>query len=142
MGGLDKYSRPARKILDLNFDERVEQGDLSLVNNILEKMDDKDIYCYSFATKYCVLHNYNHYERDDFVIYDGIVSNLLLKFRVRDKFAKFSNKDLKDYPKYKQILNDFRKFYALDCDFRELDHYLWIPGKELRQKQKTENNKR
>lgn len=71
------------------------------------------------------------YEKDDFVIIDSIVKAKLKEFNENYNFApKFSKKDLKDYKKYKEILEKFRGFFGLDkCSFRDIDRYLWRLGK-------------
>jgi len=39
--------------------------------------------------------------------------------------------DLKDYVKFRNILNDFKKYYDIDeYNLRDIDKYLWITGKE------------
>ena len=55
---------------------------------------------------------------------------MLLHFKKKDHFCKFKRQDLKDYPKFKSILEEFRKKYNLDFSFKELDRYLWLSGKD------------
>lgn len=59
------------------FDERVENGDPSVVCEIYRGFNKK---LFSFATKYCCLHNTVIYERDDYSIYDSAVRRLLPKY--------------------------------------------------------------
>ena len=42
-----------------------------------------------------------------------------------------NNGDLKDYIKFKSILNDFRTFYGLDqYNLKQIDQYVWQLGKD------------
>ena len=127
----------AKHIIDLDIDNRLITGDVSLVNDIARvKMDNgKAIYFYSFATKYC-----SHHKPLDYPIYDSYVDKLLRYFRDIDRFYDFSNSDLKDYIKFKNILLEFRSFYGLTAyNLKELDKYLWQLGKE-NLKKKGHNN--
>ena len=67
-----------------DFDERVENGDPTLVKEIANQ---KEINLFSFATKYCCYHNYIIYKRDDYSIYDGILKsnlkNILMLKKIR-----------------------------------------------------------
>ena len=80
---------------------------------------------YSFATKYCSRHC-----PDDYPIYDSFVGKMLMHFKRVDGFSIFNKEDLKDYSRYKQILQDFQSFYSLDSfTLKKLDVYLWQAGK-------------
>ena len=137
-----KVPQVAQHIKKLNFDDRVQKGDITLVDDIanlgkaqIEGQGGKQIL--SFASKYCVWHSSVVYGKDDFVIIDSIVKTKLKEFNEQYPFAKFSKKDLKDYKKYKEILEKFREFFGLKkCSFREIDRYLWRLGK-LEQMAKT-----
>lgn len=114
-------------ILDLDIDERLKKGDISLVNEIANnKIANKEKNFYSFASKYC-----SHHNQDEYPIYDSYVDQMLRHFRKIDRFFCFDNKDLKDYKKFKNILLEFRKFYKLHkYTLKELDMYLWQVGKK------------
>ena len=131
-----KIPQVAQHIRKLNFDDRVQKGDISLVDDIaslgkaqIEGQGGKQIL--SFASKYCVWHSSVVYGKDDFVIIDSIVKTKLKEFNENYNFApRFSKKDLKDYKKYKEILEKFRGFFELKkCSFRDIDRYLWRLGK-------------
>lgn len=140
-----KIPQVAQHIQKLNFDDRVQKGDITLVDDIaslgrtqIEEQGGKQIL--SFASKYCVWHNDCIYKKDDFVIIDSIVKTKLKEFNEQYPFAKFSKKDLKDYKKYKEILEGFREFFGLKkCSFRDIDRYLWRLGK-LEQMAKTKQS--
>lgn len=122
----------ARHIVELNIDPRLEERDYTLVNAIA-KVDlggVKPRNLYSFATKYC-----SHHAPEDFPIFDSFVEKLLKHLKKQDGFSSFTNADLKDYPSYREILLQFRKFYGLQAyTLKEIDKYLWQQGKEVFQK--------
>jgi len=63
-----------------NFDERIKNGDPAVVCEIYRGFKRK---MFSFATKYCSLHNIIIYGRDDYSIYDSTVHKLLPKYSKR-----------------------------------------------------------
>ena len=117
----------AKHILNLKIDERLKNGDPTLVNDIARNnINDADKNFYSFASKYC-----SHHNEIEFPIYDSYVHKVLMYFRKVDRFYDFVEADLKIYPKFKNILIEFRKFYKLDkYNLKELDKYLWQFGKK------------
>lgn len=117
----------AKNIYDLKIDKRLKDGDPSLVNDIARvTISGKEKVFYSFASKYC-----SHHNNIEFPIYDYFVDRMLMYFKSKDKFAKFTKYDLKDYVKFKDILIRFKKFYNIDeYNLRDIDKYLWIAGKE------------
>ena len=117
----------AKNIYDLKIDQRLKDGDASLVNDIANvEISGKPKYFYSFASKYC-----SHHNAVNFPIYDYFVEKMLMYFKKRDRFAKFVKDDLKDYIKFRNVLLEFKKFYDIDeFNLRDIDKYLWIAGKE------------
>jgi len=117
----------AKRILELQVDDRLQRGDRTLVEDIQEvEISGKKNNFYSFATKYC-----SHHKPLDFPIYDSYVDEVLRYFRNVDGFTNFSNCDLRNYPRFKSILEEFRKFYHLDkYNLKQLDMYIWQLGKE------------
>lgn len=117
----------AQHILSLTIDERLQSGDVTLVNDI-QKVTIKGIQknFYSFATKYC-----SHHHPLAYPIYDSYVEKVLKHFRKVDQFEKFKNADLKDYTKFKNIILAFRDYYGLEqFNLKQIDQYLWQLGKE------------
>lgn len=115
-----------------NLDDRLQKGDEKLVKEIakvgLKNKNGKKIIFYSFATKFC-----SHHNDKDFAIYDRYVEKILMHFKKLDNFSKnFTKKeDLKEYSNFKSILfDDFRVYYKLDCNLKELDRYLWQLGRK------------
>ena len=117
----------AKHILKLNIDARLSKKDPTLVNDIAQNnIAGKDKNFYSFASKYC-----SHHNQDDYPIYDYYVEKVLLYFRNVDVFAEFKNEELKNYPKFKNILVQFKEFYKLDgYSLKDLDKFLWQFGKQ------------
>jgi len=117
----------AKHILALHIDDRLQQGDVTLVDNIKEVViNGKTLNFYSFATKYC-----SHHRPLDYPIYDSYVDEVLRYYRKADQFVPFQNGDLKEYASFKAILEAFRAFYHLDkYNLKELDKYLWQLGKK------------
>lgn len=111
----------ACRILELDIDDRLATGDITLVNDIATVIiNGKKKYFYSFASKYC-----SHHNQMEFPIYDSYVDVVLRHFRKVDKFYNFKNDDLKDYCKFKNILLKFREYYSLqEFSLKELDKYL------------------
>lgn len=117
----------AKHILKLNIDQKLKNGDTSLVNNIAQiTINGKTKNFYSFATKYC-----SHHLPHDFPIYDNFVEKVLMYYKKQNKFTIFNKQDLKTYSKFKNILLCFRKHYNLEeYSLKDIDRYLWQLGKE------------
>ena len=117
----------AKHIHELNIDDRLRKGDLSLVNDIASvRINDKQKYFYSFASKYCSHHNPKAY-----AIYDSYVDKCLIYFKKIDKFSDFRQEELKDYEVFNRVLNDFKAFYGLNkYSLKDIDRYLWQLGKD------------
>jgi hypothetical protein len=116
----------AKRILSLHIDERLQSGDVTLVDDIKEvEISGKTLNFYSFATKYC-----SHHRPLDYPIYDSYVDEVLRYYRKKDGFAAFRNEELKNYTRFKSILKEFRSYYHLESyNLKELDKYLWQLGK-------------
>ena len=114
----------AQHILSLHIDERLEKGDLSLVNDIAY-VKGKDFFFYSFATKYC-----SHHQPKRYAIYDSYVEKVLLSMNKRKHFADFNREKLKDYETYMDVIEAFQQEFGLmKYDIKQLDQYLWQLGK-------------
>ena len=117
----------AKHICAQDIDARLKSGDVMLVGDIqYVTIGDTEKNFYSFASKYCSHHNPLNYP-----IYDSYVDEVLRYFRNRDSFSDFRDGDLKDYVKFKGILNDFRTLYGLDkYNLKQIDQYVWQLGKD------------
>lgn len=116
-----------------NVDERLKTGDETLVMDIQkvsfirDKTKEKvNRQFYSFATKYC-----SHHKPMLYPIYDRYVDVILRYFRNKESFTFFTNDELKNYTRFKEIILKFRDFYKLNqFNIKELDKYLWLLGKK------------
>lgn len=122
----------AEHIQRLNIDEKLREGNLDVVNQIAtgheirRKKTNTELNLYSFATKYCNWHN-----QDSYAIYDSFVDKILIAFKKKYGFSDFKQSDLKDFRKFKSILDDFiRHFNLQKHSLKEIDKFLWIYGKE------------
>lgn len=133
----------AKHIVKLGTDKDLQNKSLELISKIADFTSEKGKrkVLYSFATKYCFFHNPNFY-----IIYDSFVEKALIFYNKKDKFykTKFTQNHIKDYTTFMDIFKSFKSFYALESfNNRELDHFLWIEGKELeKQNQKTKKEKK
>lgn len=118
----------ARKITRIkNFDARLAKGDDQLIDEIASAGKKRH---YSFATKYC-----SHHHPSLYPIYDKFVGEVLYELHKRhgnpDVFHFRKRDDLKDYPTFRQAIDDFRSAYNLtSSSYKDIDRYLWQLGKE------------
>ena len=114
-----------------DFDKRLEEGNLELVNEIAEKSQElSKKRFYSFASKYCSLHN-----RDKFPIYGSLVDEKLKEFNNKFNFynSKISTNFLKDYANLMSVIDTFQKFFKFEeFNYRTIDRFLWTLGKNER----------
>ncbi len=119
----------SENIKKLNIDEKLEKGDLEVVNLIakINTTKRKERNLYSFATKYC-----NHHRPEHYPIYDSYVEKTLSHFnKYNGKFIDYPIKELKNYKFFKETILKFRDFYNLrEFTLREIDIYLWLLGKK------------
>lgn len=122
-----KVHNVAQHYLHKNIDRRLNEGDLSLVEDLAHiTINGKAFNFYSFASKYC-----SHHRPDIYPIYDSYVHKLMKYFRDKDEFCKFREADLKDYQSYVAIIQEFQKHFGLESFIvKEIDKYLWQLGKE------------
>ena len=123
---LDTYT-VSKHILNCKIDEGLWSGDIDLVNKIARvKIGEKTINFYSFASKYC-----SHHKPKTYPIYDKYVDEMLWHFKKKDKFLEFKRYELKEYKKFSEIVNAFKRHYGLESCLRKIDIYLWLTGKKL-----------
>lgn len=123
----------AEMIQAASIDAALQAGDPGVVHRIDRlkftsssgKAVDKSIY--SFATKYCALHQPQHYP-----IYDGFISDGLLQYQKQASFSSspFDWDALRKYGEFKRVVLAFRAHYGLEeFTLREIDQFLWTLGK-------------
>ncbi len=70
-----------------DFDKRLKKGDVDLVSELARRCKDfgdanKGVNLFSFASKYCCYHNVFAYNRDDYSIFDNVVSKHLYEYSI------------------------------------------------------------
>ena len=105
----------------LDIDKRLERGDISLVTEIAEIYPGRKLY--SFASKYCTIHNQEVYGRDAYAKYDKIVVNNLPKFIKTTKSSYIQKYDV-----YIQRVDEVISINGLrSVPFirKKIDQYIW-----------------
>ncbi|MBI1901796.1 MAG: hypothetical protein HYS13_11885 [Planctomycetia bacterium] len=117
----------AKHILDLGIDERLRQGDVSLVHDMASvSFKEKPRFVLSFATKYCSWH-----EPERFQIFDSNVKWLLWEYQRQFRFGVFRKYELRQYPRFVQIVDELRsRFELTGIGRKKLDKFLWIEGRQ------------
>jgi len=118
----------AKHILGMEIDSRLQECDLSLVNEMAKvTIKSKEKNFYSFSSKYC-----SHHKPNDFPIYDSYVDKMLVYYKKEDGFCLFKKYELKDYERFIEIITEFKRFYKLNKQtLRDIDIFLWLCGKKF-----------
>ncbi|HLA86931.1 MAG TPA: hypothetical protein VJL10_02815 [Anaerolineales bacterium] len=118
--------RMAEHIVKEHIDIELQKGTSEVVEKIARiAIKGKIRNNYSFASKYCHWHQPEMYP-----IYDSYVDQLLWAYHNQHNFMEFKQIDLRHYPRYKEVIEAFRKHYSLSqFSFKELDKFLWIYGR-------------
>ncbi len=140
-GGLYKLSE---KIINSNFDERVKNGDLTIVNELAKwtkETFNKNLF--SFISKYCLYHNYHYYNKDDYAIFDSVLCNNLYKYISNEDFQKITGcklmknsfykmKDNFDYLSYMKVIDFIIKNNDITVErpHRKLDWFIWYKNRQ------------
>ncbi|CAG0954309.1 hypothetical protein ANAEL_00245 [Anaerolineales bacterium] len=120
----------AKHIVEVNIDNDLRMGMIEVVEKIARvEVGGKIRTNYSFASKYCHWHQPEMYP-----IYDSYVDQLLWAYHVQRQFEVFKQADLRNYPRYKEIVESFRKCYNLtQFRLKDLDKFLWGYGRKYAQ---------
>ena len=128
---VDVFAHKDEKMLTVDYNSQDEKV-FDLVDEIAKvtfNLSDNSVAVrnmFSFATKYCSFHN-----PDAFYIYDRNVVAVLKLFK-NDFGGKFSEKELRSYKCFRQIMEQFRNYYGFDkYSCKELDIYLWQLGDKI-----------
>ena len=115
-----------------DFDKRVENGDASVVNNVLKKLN---VNLFSFMSKYCFVHNHHVYGRDNFSVYDSAVKKLLPKYikacsKPVSKLTGTGLKNLvdnKDYKTFNDIVGQLIAVAGININSprKAFDRFIW-----------------
>jgi hypothetical protein len=132
--GIIAIKNVAKHIFELDIDARLKRGDPQVVDQIAKLTitgTGKERRNYSFATKYCSFHQPYKYP-----IYDSIVARVLKAYQRQDRFLSAPLGNLKDYPRFIEVLREFVNYYGLgEPSARELDYFLHDYGREKFAKQ-------
>ena len=133
----------AEKIVGLSFDVRVKGYDPELVNDIAGAIDGINLF--SFASKYCHLHNRHLYKGDDYPKYDGIVAKALPAYyefrgikskpKVTHNYIEALRKN-QDYNTFKEVITRLLDDLGLSLTcgkYTKLDHFLWFTNRKAKE---------
>ena len=127
-------------ITKIDFDNRVGGYDKTLVSEIANF--NGKINLFSFASKYCCLHNRHVHGRDDYPKYDGVIARCLpvyLKQPQYDIGRKVTESYLDtirkrgEYDEFKSLIDDFiAKVGLSDAKGirRMMDHFIWYTNRD------------
>ncbi len=116
----------AQHIVNQRIDDRLAAHDQSVVTAIAKvPFRARARTLLSFATKYCSWHR-----PDGFQIYDAYVDWLLWQSQREHRFATFKRWELREYPRFVQIVDAYRHHFGLGNTFtrKQIDKFLWIEG--------------
>lgn len=121
----------AEHILKNRIDRKIDTAEYEIVNKLAKiQIKSKRKNFYSFASKYC-----GHHKPKDFPMYDYHVERMLMHYkrihRNEDGFPKFKKDDLRNYPKFVQIISEFQNHFRLNkFTLRQIDIFLWLTGRD------------
>ncbi len=109
----------------LSIDEAISKGSPDGIDLIAKvTIKGKPHNFYSFATKFCSWHN-----SDAYPAYDSHVDHCLWSLQKQNPFSAFHHADLWNYPRFLQIMQDFRSFYGVtDFSWAEINNFLYVEG--------------
>lgn len=116
------------KIIECKYsdDDIKNKEDIVNVVKTIAEVSGKDK-VYSFASKYC-----NFIQPEKYPIIDSYTRAVLYYYFKETGVKKYTQEDLKDYSKYVEAINKFKKvFLGENCDinYKKLDVFLWLYGK-------------
>jgi hypothetical protein len=108
-----------------NIDKAMASGSPEVINQIAKvAIQGKKYNLYSFATKYCSLHNPQAYP-----VYDLRVDHYLCRLQAQHPFTAFHHAELCDYGKFVAIMTAFRDFHRLGAfSFKEIGKFIHLQG--------------
>jgi len=113
-----------------DFDKRIATGDIKLLLEIATPTGEGENKCFSFATKYCVLHSSENY-----VIHDNMARTVLRKFIDEGLISDFTAydsdgylKDINRYKRYIEVSKELQERCGIST-LRDVDWFLWAYGK-------------
>lgn len=118
----------ADHIVAQSIDSKFVIGCFAVVEDIAGfKVGDTERRCYSFATKYCALH-----QPDIYPMFDSMVRRALVAYRQESGFSEFTADRLRTYSRFVAVLEEFKAAYGVrNVPWTALDKYLWKIGRHL-----------
>lgn len=124
---LDSAVGMARYIVNLNINEKLNNNDISLVEDIALTPNEMRN-AYSFASKYCSWHNPDVYPILDSYA-KGVLYRMNKKFRFMPQFTQ--NNISSSYIFYCDVYENFIRHFNLEnYTLKQIDRFLWLFGKE------------
>ena len=127
------FYKIAEYICNINFDGKLQQADLSLIDDIRTGHDiltrnNNQRNLYSFATKYS-----NWHSREHFPIYDNLLKRLLPEINNQLHFHdRFTQKDLGNYITLKSVMDSVIGYTNLEeYRYKKIDQGLWVYAKYI-----------
>ena len=110
------------------IENKIKDGNVDVVEQIARCGGEK---WFAFATKYCSFVNPGEYP-----IYDSLVTKPLVEFNKQNTFTdeKLDFERIRqecNYGKYKGIVTAFRDKYCEGREYKDIDKFLWIVGKNM-----------
>ncbi len=110
------------------IENKIKDGNVDVVEQIARCGGEK---WFAFATKYCSFVNPGEYP-----IYDSLVTKPLVEFNKKNPFTdeKLDFERIRqecNYGKYKGIVTAFRDKYCEGREYKDIDKFLWIVGKNM-----------
>ena len=122
-------------ILDLQIDDKIKKGEIEVVQEIAKACKNfdngKGVNLFSFASKYCCYHNVFAYDRDDFSIFDNVVSQHLYEYATPlNPLRKTTPEEWRvkiDYKAYNDYIGKLldEKGIHVNGRRRMFDHFVW-----------------
>lgn len=132
-------------ILDFHIDEDLKNGNPEIVHRLAEACKNfkknnssNGVNLFSFASKYCAYHNMYAYGRDDFSIFDNVVSSNLYRYSTeKNPLRKMTPEIWRqncDYEAYNRYIGDLLDEKGITADKyprrrRMFDHFVWYSNR-------------
>lgn len=132
-------------ILDFHIDEDLKNGNPEIVHRLAEACKNfkknnssNGVNLFSFASKYCAYHNMYVYGRDDFSIFDNVVSSNLYRYSTeKNPLRKMTPEIWRqncDYEAYNQYIGALLDEKGINADNyprrrRMFDHFVWYKNR-------------
>ena len=125
-------SSVAKHIISIdNLDQLIRKGDTKAVDRIGQTVNGINN-AYVFAAKYCSFHN-----SKDYLIFDSYGWYAMYRIAKEDGLRAQLNKEIRSdysgYEKYKECVDEFLKTLESSYDYKSIDKFLWLYGRELRE---------